>query len=138
MSSPGKDLGDLNSYEQISRIKTTSSADCPVHTSKEHLVKEKDKEFSVDFPRTNLQNATSTTNNEAELSVSTVVSEPKIHCPPMDPSEWSVDDVMHYLVSVDSGLSIHAQLFQKHVCKTFYEDLVHFEPRKCFTLLLGN
>ena len=32
-----------------------------------------------------------------------------------DPEDWSVDDVMRYLISVDPDLSNQTEIFQKHV-----------------------
>jgi polycomb protein SCMH1 len=65
-------------------------------------------------PQPELQTATSTTPGHEAISPS--AKQPQTsHVLPSDPAEWSVDDAMRYLSSVDSGLSIHAQLFQKHV-----------------------
>lgn len=62
-------------------------------------------------PRPELQTATSTTCGPDVASVA-VAAEKAM---PTDPAEWSIDDVMRYLASVDSALSVHSQLFQKHV-----------------------
>ena len=45
-----------------------------------------------------------------------------------DPAEWSIDDVMRYLSSIDAGLNVHAQLFHKHVSSA----LVHTNVSQCF------
>lgn len=67
------------------------------------------------YPPLSLESATSTTSIENEMKSPSFSDNSK--APPLtsDPAEWSVDDVMRYLTSVDSGLSVHAQLFQKHV-----------------------
>ena len=75
-------------------------------------------ERSLNLQRPDMQNATSTTSHEAENGLPISVSSVKVPCMPTDPAtvdRWTVDDVMRYLTSVDSGLSIHTQLFQKHV-----------------------
>lgn len=81
-------------------------------------------ESNVNFMGPDLQSATSTTNNEIEANIPATVVKAKIPSSPSDPSEWSVDDVMRYLISVDSGLSVHAQLFQKHVNKHRFLNLL--------------
>lgn len=68
-------------------------------------------------PRPELQRATSTTSgNDPPLNGSSGggggVGKSILAT---DPAEWSVDDVMRYLASIDSALSVHSQLFQKHV-----------------------
>lgn len=68
----------------------------------------------VGFQRSDLQKATSTTSTETEISLS-AISYVKTSAPSSDPAEWSVDEVIHYLTSIDLGLGIHAPLFQKHV-----------------------
>ncbi len=70
---------------------------------------------SLNLQRPDLQNATSTTSYEAENDILPTIPSAKVPCISTDPAEWSVDDVMRYLTSVDSGLSVHTQLFQKHV-----------------------
>lgn len=74
-------------------------------------------ESSPELQRPDLQRATSTTSHEAEINALTALANTKTPCTPSDPAEWSVDDVMRYLTSVDSGLSVHSQLFQKHVIR---------------------
>ncbi|XP_046440517.1 polycomb protein SCMH1-like [Daphnia pulex] len=71
-------------------------------------------ESSPELQRPDLQRATSTTSHEAEINALTALATTKAPCTPSDPAEWSVDDVMRYLTSVDSGLNVHSQLFQKH------------------------
>jgi hypothetical protein len=83
-------------------------------------------ESSPELQRPDLQRATSTTSHEAEIIAVTAPANIKASCTPSDPAEWSVDDVMRYLTSVDSGLSVHSQLFQKHVIKFVYYSLYCF------------
>lgn len=60
-----------------------------------------------------IETATSTTTLEDEVAVHTASS--VLKSPSSDPADWSVDEVMNYLISVDSALSVHAELFRKHV-----------------------
>lgn len=115
MSSPRSDATDLNTCEGLSRLQIPSSENSQILVEKGNEVK-LETESSGDLLGSDLQSATSTTNNEIETNIPPVtVIKTEIPSSPSDPSEWSVDDVMRYLISVDSGLSVHAQLFQKHV-----------------------
>ncbi len=67
------------------------------------------------FQRPELERATSTTSHDLNAHATPTSTKMKQNCLSTDPTDWTVDDVMHYLISVDSGLSIHSQLFQKHV-----------------------
>lgn len=67
------------------------------------------------FSRPELERATSTTSHDLNAHATPTSTKMKPNCLSTDPADWTVDDVMHYLISVDSGLSIHSQLFQKHV-----------------------
>lgn len=77
-------------------------------------------ESNPELQRPDLQRATSTTSHEAEINALTALATTKAPCTPSDPAEWSVDDVMRYLTSVDSGLNVHSQLFQKHVIRFLF------------------
>ena len=63
-----------------------------------------------------LQRATSTTNTvDGNFQLASPSSISRNFNPLSDPVDWSIEDVMRYLISVDSALSIHTELFQKHV-----------------------
>jgi hypothetical protein len=63
-----------------------------------------------------LQRATSTTNTvDSHFQLPLPSSISRNFNPLSDPVDWSVDDVMRYLISVDSALTIHTELFKKHV-----------------------
>lgn len=51
---------------------------------------------------------------EQEAATSTTPSEgpPKL---PADPSEWSIEDVIAHISYTDPNLSVHADLFRRHV-----------------------
>lgn len=121
MISPRANPDDLmnNSSEQVSPLR-----DAPTGSCHQALNGNKIKATSIAIAtdsslnfkqRPDLQNATSTTSHEAENDMLPTIPSVKVPCMPTDPAEWSVDDVMRYLTSVDSGLSVHTQLFQKHV-----------------------
>lgn len=72
------------------------------------------------YSKPELQRATSTTTmTEGSYQLASPSStSSKTFNPLSDPADWSVDDVMRYLISVDSVLSSHTELFQKHVMST--------------------
>ena len=65
-------------------------------------------------PELKIETATSTTSGvEDEIAVHGAPA--NVKSPSSDPADWSVDEVMNYLISVDPALRIHAELFRKHV-----------------------
>ena len=79
-------------------------------------------ESNVALSELELQRASSTTTAAATTTTTTSVQEMNLQLVtisprslPIDPAEWSIDDVMRYLSSIDSALNVHAQLFHKHV-----------------------
>lgn len=65
-------------------------------------------------PELKIETATSTTSG-VEDEVAVHGASANVKSPSNDPADWSVDEVMNYLISVDPALNIHAELFRKHV-----------------------
>lgn len=53
---------------------------------------------------------------ELEAATSTTQSETSTNrTPSMEPAEWTIEDVIHYIAITDPALGQHADLFRKHV-----------------------
>lgn len=57
----------------------------------------------------------------ATLADATSTTAPEVEKPiklPPDPSEWTVDHVLHHIKQVDPALHVHSETFRKHVSMT--------------------
>ncbi|XP_057373820.1 polycomb protein Scm-like [Daphnia carinata] len=116
MTSPKSDLNELNKREPISPSSGSPVENCLTNkaTNANATVAPLEIELNPESQCPDQQKATSTTSHDNETETRGTHLNTKVSSASADPAEWSVDDVMRYLTSVDAGLSVHAQLFQKH------------------------
>lgn len=75
------------------------------------------------------------TEPEMEAASSTTPTEGPSRLP-VDPAEWSVEDVIQHINCVDTQLNIFADLFRKHVSFIIYEIFLKIIPLNKFILCL--
>lgn len=140
ITSPRRDLNDSNKREPISPPCVSPVDNCLTNkaANAKATVATSKIELNPESQRPDQQRATSTTSHDNETDAMAPHTNTKVDSTPADPAEWSVDDVMRYLTSVDAGLSVHAQLFQKHVMQFDLVFLVHFVAQVSQIYSLGN
>lgn len=75
------------------------------------------------------------TEPEMEAASSTTPTEGPSRLP-VDPAEWSVEDVIQHINCVDTQLNTFADLFRKHVSFIFYKIL--FSKQIYVVIILGD
>lgn len=63
--------------------------------------------------------ATVATSSSSTPSIQTSQKQSQQQLPKGPPSEWSIEDVIHFIASTDPALAVHAELFRKHVSIVF-------------------
>uniref|UniRef100_A0A0A9WFW6 Polycomb protein Scm n=2 Tax=Lygus hesperus TaxID=30085 RepID=A0A0A9WFW6_LYGHE len=102
----------LASPPAASSVSTTTTTPTPSSSKKRRFSNECAPDSVV--PDTCIKQPRKAVPVELEAATSTTPSESPQKSLASDPAEWTIEDVIHHICSVDSYLSAHADLFRRH------------------------